>query len=584
MRALPRMLFAAVAALGVTLAQPSLYAVANSANYDTSAIAQGSLFVMFGSGMGPTGLVQASFPLPPTLAGTSVRVVSGGTSLQCPLVYTSLTQVAAILPSKTPVGQALIFVTYNGQSSGTPDNFFGPFVNVVPSSVGIYTLNSQGNGPGIFTALDGSVTGFAKTVKAGDVVTLWATGVGPIAGDDALPPEAANVPGVEAYVGTQAARVLYAGPSPCCAGLDQISLETPPVVDSCFMPVLVRSGGIVSNVVTLSVSSQHGPCAGAGPAIPSSIYARALNGEDLKVATFAIGPVGFMARVGFDSAQFIATRLSTVLHTPVSKRDAAALLRAIEAHNQSRVRRVMWKYVKQWNALDPKVKKWLLEQANLTRDAASAAFGTLSRSSSLMAIFAGDLPPAGACTIVQHVPSAMSVSSRSLDAGPSLTLNGPAGQVAMAALEGGQYQGLFGASAIGPNVPNGVYTIVGKGGKDVGPFTAGLSIGANLVWTNKTQALDRSQPLTVNWTGGTGPGHVLIGGYQNGGKTFFCAEDASKGAFTVPTVFLSTFKPSSGPVTMFIGQHPFEHQIAIPGLDLAWFIDGSTDSISVPVK
>ncbi len=587
METLTRILFVAAAALGVASAQPSLYTVANSASYDSSAIAQGSLLVLFGYAMGPATLIQApSFPLQTNLGGTSVRIVSGGTSLQCPMVYASSTQVAAILPSNTPIGQASIYVTFNGLVSSPPDFYFGPVVNVVASAVGIYALNSQGNGPGIFTAPDGSVTGFAKTAKAGDVLTLWATGIGGIAGDDSMPPKAGNVPGVEVYVGNQAAGVLYAGPSPCCAGLDQISFQMPAVANSCFMPVLVRSGGIVSNVVTVPVSAQNGSCEGAGPEIPSSIYSRAVNGENLKVATFMVGPMGFMARVGFDSAQFLATSLTAALHTPVSKRDAAALLHAIEARSQNRIRRAMGRYARQWSALDPKVRKWLLQQVNLTRDAASAAFGDLSSSGSLMALLAGDLPPAGTCAIVQQLPNANSVSSSSLDAGSSLTLNGPAGQIAMSAVQSGQYQGLFGNSVTGPDVPPGVYTIAGKGGKDLAAFTASLSIGANLVWTNKapTTSLDRSQPLTVTWTGGTVPGHVLVGGYQNGSKAFFCAEDAGKGTFTVPALFLSAFKASSEPVTLFIGPHPLEHQIAIPGLDIALFVDGSTDSVIARVK
>ena len=593
MRGFTRILFIAAAALGVTLAQPSLYSVVNSASYDRSAIAQGSLFVLFGYGMGPDTLVQASsFPLPANLAGTSVRVVSGATSLECPLVYTSSTQVAAILPSKTPVGQASVFVTYNGRSSGGPDYYYGPFANVVPSSVGIYTVNSQGTGPGVFTALDGSVNDFVKTAKAGDILTLWATGIGPILGDDALPPEAGNVPGGEVYVGAQAAKVLYAGPSPCCAGLDQISFEMPPAADSCFMPVVVRSGGIVSNAVTLSVNSQGGPCADAGQAVPSSIYTRAVNGQNLKIATLVIGPLGLMARLGFDQRGYYAARLSAALHTTVSERDATALWRAIEAHSRTGVRRAMWKYRKYWKVLDPKLRASLLEPPNLTQIASSAGFGVLSNTSSAMALLAGVSPPTGACTIVQSIPVLRPARSRALDAGPSLTVVGPAGQIAMPAVQGGQYQGLFGTSFNGPNVPPGSYTITGNGGKDVGPFTASLNVGASIVWTNRGSIpfLDQSQPLTVTWTGGAVTGHVLIGGYQSGSneagsaRAFFCAEDTSKGTFSVPPVFLSTLKSTAGPVNLFIGQHPLERQIAIPGLDLAWFIDGSSDSVMVPLK
>lgn len=590
MNRLSRILFAAAAGMGISFAQASLYSVANSASYDRGAIAQGSLFVLFGSGLGPDKLVQASsFPLQTTLAGTSVRILSAGMMVDCPLVYTSSPQVAAILPSKTPAGPASVFVTYNGRSTGVPDSYYGPFANVVPSSVGIYTLNSQGNGPGIFSALNGSLTSFVKTAKAGDVLTLWATGIGAIQGDDAFPPEVRNFPGVEVYAGSQPAKVLYAGTSPCCAGLNQISFEMPQTGGSCFMPVLVRSGGIVSNVVTLPVNSRNGPCVDAGPAIPSGIYAKVLNGESLKVAALVIGPVGIISHVGFNSAAYFAARLSAVLHTPVSERDAAALLRTLEAGSRRGVRRAMWKYAKLWSALDPKVRTALLEQANLTQDGASAAFGTLSGPSgpgSAMAIVAAALPPPGACTIIPNIPNFLRTRSRALDAGSSLALTGPSVQASMTSVRGGQYQGLFGASVTGPGVPPGIYTITGKGGKDVGPFTAGLNAGANVVWTNKVPMpfLDRSQPLTVTWTGGAVPGHVLLGGYQNGGRAFFCTEDTSRGTFSVPAVFLSMFKPTAGQVTVLIGQHPLERQIAIPGLDLAWFMDLSSDSLTVPVK
>jgi len=73
---------------------------------------------------------------------------------------------------KDPVGRASVYVTYNGRTSGGPDYYYGPFANVVPSSVGIFALNSQGTGPGVFTALDGSVNDLVKTAKAGDVLTL----------------------------------------------------------------------------------------------------------------------------------------------------------------------------------------------------------------------------------------------------------------------------------------------------------------------------------------------------------------------------------------------------------------------------
>src|SRR5690349_23146531 len=72
------------------------YAIDGTPN---AGIAQGSMFVIFGSGMGPAVLQQvSSFPLPKTLAGTSVQVTAAnGTKVDAIMVYTSAGQVAAIL-------------------------------------------------------------------------------------------------------------------------------------------------------------------------------------------------------------------------------------------------------------------------------------------------------------------------------------------------------------------------------------------------------------------------------------------------------------------------------------------------------
>ncbi len=118
----------------------------NSADYSTT-IAQGSLLVVFGNNMGPASLVKvSSFPLQNVLAGTSVTVTSGSTKLNCPMIYTSALQVAAILPSNTPAGAA----NRDRQLHGSVDTygFASTPVTVVASSVGIYTTTSSGLGVG----------------------------------------------------------------------------------------------------------------------------------------------------------------------------------------------------------------------------------------------------------------------------------------------------------------------------------------------------------------------------------------------------------------------------------------------------
>jgi hypothetical protein len=174
-----------------------------------------------------------------------------------------------------------------------------------------------------------------------------------------------------------------------------------------------------------------------------------------------------------------------------------------------------------------------------------------------------------------------------LDAGSSLALSGQAGAWALAPIRTGQYQVLFGSVPTGPNLPPGAYTIAGSGGPDVPNFSATLNVGGNIVWTNKVavSAIDRSQPLTIAWSGGTSPGYVLLGGYVESNTTglagFICTEDVSQGSFTIPSFIISTLPAAATGGMMFISPHPLSRQVTIQGLDLAYFMDGSNDSRSV---
>src|SRR5438105_15012762 len=128
-------------------AQPAIGSggVLNAASYafeglPNSAIAQGSIFVVFGTALGPpppSGQVatSASFPLPtvlPASTGTSIDVTVNGTTVHALMIYTSPTQIAAVLPSNTPVGTGTITVNYNGQASASAP------ITVVANSVGIF--------------------------------------------------------------------------------------------------------------------------------------------------------------------------------------------------------------------------------------------------------------------------------------------------------------------------------------------------------------------------------------------------------------------------------------------------------------
>jgi uncharacterized protein (TIGR03437 family) len=117
-------LFATLAA-AQTVSNPTVVpnGVVNVASYGFAGlpsgdIAQGSMVVVFGTNFGPGTLVQAgTYPLPISLSGTSAKVTVGGVTKDLIMIYTSASQLAAVIPSGVPAGKASITVTYNGRTS-----------------------------------------------------------------------------------------------------------------------------------------------------------------------------------------------------------------------------------------------------------------------------------------------------------------------------------------------------------------------------------------------------------------------------------------------------------------------------------
>ena len=460
-------------------------------------------------------------------------------------------------------------------------------VNVAPSAVGIYTSTSSGLGPGIFTALDGTVKTFAVTAKPGETVTAWATGLGPITGpDNVVPATFPNFPNVNVFVGPQSAKVIYAGRSGCCSGVDQISFVIPAGVSGCYLPIAISSGGVLSNFVSIAVNSTGGACTEAGPSLPVSIANQASAGQNVKIAALAVGPVSILRGLGFNPRIYLAARLSSLLRVKVAVDDIDRLLRAGQNHDQRALVRILAKYGAAWKALDPAGKAAVGRAISLTQEGVVAVFGQYTSPTALAAGFGGLFPSEGTCTVAHLESESLQSPAQGLNAGPSLSLSGQAGSWTLMPTSTGDYQALFGSAPAGPNVLPGTYTIASGGGHDVGNFSATLTVGGNIVWGNKPaiSTVDRTQPLTVTWSGGTQPAAVIIGGYSEsptgGHVTFTCSEDVSKGSFTIPSFVLSEMPMSTGGI-MFIGPHPMSRQISIPGIDLAFFVDGSTDSKTV---
>jgi len=225
-----------------------------------------------------------------------------------------------------------------------------------------------------------------------------------------------------------------------------------------------------------------------------------------------------------------------------------------------------------------------------------AQFGSLDNEGQVAALGSAELPAAGSCVILPgSFPSGHPLLA-SADAGISLSLTGAGGSLTLDNSGPGTYRAYFGASLTGQELPLGAYTISGKGGKDVGAFSATLTVASHLAVSSPSAlaTIDRTQPLTVTWTGGIAGNYVLIGGETPAvnattGYTppsyFACAEDGGKGTFTIPAYILSSMNPTaSGKGGLVLSPHPFANQIAIPGIDLAYFIDGSSSTMNVTFK
>ena len=205
----------------------------NAASYmpagvPAGAIAQGSIFSVFGANIGPsTPAGPGGFPLQTNLAGVTINVIQGATTVQAIPVFVSASQINAIMPSNAPVGTASLQVVFkNARSNMSP-------VRIASSAMGIFTALGTGLGPGAIenfvTASNQPLNTPAISAKLGQPVTLYGTGLGPVTGGDNVQPPTGSLPiKVEVFVGGISAPVAYSGRSPCCAGLDQVTFTVPP--------------------------------------------------------------------------------------------------------------------------------------------------------------------------------------------------------------------------------------------------------------------------------------------------------------------------------------------------------------------
>jgi uncharacterized protein (TIGR03437 family) len=207
---------------------PVLNAVVNAANFQAGALSPGEIVTVFGSNIGPSGLVGShvnSRGALDSILGTT-RIYFD--DVPAPLIYSSNQQASAIVPYEV-AGKATtrVQVEYLGTRSA-PIAFF-----VVASAPAFFTFSSSGQGPAAALNEDGSVNTQHNGADPGSIVVLYATGQGVTTPDGVDGLLAASVyprpvlP-VRVTVAGQDSEVLYAGAAPqLAAGLLQINVRLP---------------------------------------------------------------------------------------------------------------------------------------------------------------------------------------------------------------------------------------------------------------------------------------------------------------------------------------------------------------------
>lgn len=284
-----------VAGATVLAAAPALKGVYNAAAWvppdlPNSGIAQGSIFTITGTGLGPATLQQAqSYPLPATqgLAGTSIQVTVGSVTETCIMVYTIATQVAAILPSATPVGTGTLTLSYQGATGSLA-------IQVLAANFGTFTLNEGGTGPGVITDTSYNPITMINAAHPGDNLVLWGTGLGAVTGNETEPPTPVDLgTGVQVLVGDQPATVLYGGRS-SSPGLDQINFVMPPGVSlGCKTSIIVLVKGVTGNVTTTSIApAGQTICSDTTGSLTAANLQKAVANGSLNMAGVAIARIG----------------------------------------------------------------------------------------------------------------------------------------------------------------------------------------------------------------------------------------------------------------------------------------------------
>jgi hypothetical protein len=298
----------------------------------------------------------------------------------------------------------------------------------------------------------------------------------------------------------------YSGRTPCCAGIDQFVFDLPPDTPTgCYVPVTIRAGGVLSNDTTLSISTDGQAC--SDPAETTSA----------------------------------ALRQGGKLGAAVVVRD----------------------------------RRRLPSGGTVIAD---IAFATFSEESGGPWAYHPDYvsPPPGTCLVSARRGALYETSAvyggapsvRSLNAGEQLTIVTGAGDRVIPQRSGphpgylgylGPLETDFDPASVLLNA-SGAVRLTSAGGADLGGFNVTMQMPSSPNWNLAQTTIDRSQPLTLTWSGAGENDQVWVTGgasdpAQDAAVVFSCSVPMGQNSFTVGTEVLSRLPatlPASARVDGFL--------------------------------
>ena len=213
-------------------------------------LSPGGFISIYGSRLADGLSISPSLPLDQRLGNTVVSL--GGRVM--PLHYAVDGQINAIVPYGLAVNTVHQLVIRRGASYSVPVS-----VAVAAAQPAIFTEDGSGRGLGIVLSATGVLAGPGTPVAAGDVVVIYATGLGAVSpgvpAGHAAPAEPLShtVDKVLVTIGGVPAEVLFAGLTPGSAGLYQVNARVPAGVPSGTAAVILAVAGQESPPVTISL-------------------------------------------------------------------------------------------------------------------------------------------------------------------------------------------------------------------------------------------------------------------------------------------------------------------------------------------